>query len=365
LPAVIIVAVTDVDDGSSSICDQNVTLSFDPNTIVTTITYTCPEEIGDNVVTLYVNDSNGQSSCTSNIEITTSDTELLGLINFYNEDGGDDWNDNTGWLTNCDPCGLEAGNDPWFGLDCTNQGQIDGILMFDNNPSGTLISDLTVFPALEVFIVLGDRESSTPNLSGPLPSMVPDGLLRFGVDRNSLSGMIPPVYSSLQDLFSFSIRDNQISGSLPILSPSIESIGADKNMLTGEIPSVYGSYMSLASLIINDNQLSGCYDYLLYGLCNSTMLITSTNGNISDGNNFDADWEDFCSSGAGFCCVPDLVIDPDPIQSGFYFSSQSITIQTTIDPGSVIILDAPVVNIVNPAIVSNGAVVTTNNVGCQ
>ena len=91
----------------------------------------------------------------------------------------------------------------------------------------------------------------------------------------------------------------------------------------------------------------------------------TSNGTISDGNNFDADWEDFCSAGAGFCCVPDLVIDTDPIQSGFYFSSQSITIQTTIDPGSVITLDAPVVNIVNPANVMNGAVVTTHNVGCQ
>ena len=63
--------------------------------------------------------------------------------------------------------------------------------------------------------------------------------------------------------------------------------------------------------------------------------------------------------------MPDLEINTDPIQSGFYFGSQSITVQTTIDPGSTITLDAPVVNIINPAIVSNGAVVTTNNVGCQ
>ena len=77
----VIVDVNDIYDGSSSNCGQNLTLSFDPNTIVTSITYRCPDDIGNQSITLYVSDANGkQSSCTTTIEIIISDIEIEGAI---------------------------------------------------------------------------------------------------------------------------------------------------------------------------------------------------------------------------------------------------------------------------------------------
>ena len=163
----------------------------------------------------------------------------------------------------------------------------------------------------------------------------------------------------------FFAPQNQLSGPLPDFHNTVREIVVNDNQLIGPIPPVYGGYTNLSRLEINDNQMSGCYDYRLYGLCNSTIFTTSDNAKISSGNNFDANWEDFCASGDGFCCTPDLVIDTDPIQSGFYFATNTITIQTAINSGSTVVLDAPVVDIINPAIISLGATVTTNNVGCQ
>jgi len=54
-------------------------------------------------------------------------------------------------------------------------------------------------------------------------------------------------------------------------------------------------------LWINNNQLSGCYDASLLNLCTRLDPTYNTNSYISDGNNFDAPWQDFCNTGTGTC----------------------------------------------------------------
>ena len=62
-----------------------------------------------------------------------------------------------------------------------------------------------------------------------------------------------------------------------------------------------------------NNQLCGCYDSTLMNLCNQ-LTIYSDNYNISDGNNLNAPWEDFCANQSGLCpatfTVPFTTSDP-------------------------------------------------------
>ena len=45
----------------------------------------------------------------------------------------------------------------------------------------------------------------------------------------------------------------------------------------------------------------------------SSLLCNFSNAAISDGNNFDASWADFCTASAGVCTsIPDPDPDPDP-----------------------------------------------------
>jgi len=56
---------------------------------------------------------------------------------------------------------------------------------------------------------------------------------------------------------------------------------------------------SLTDLQISNNQFSGCYDINLMSLC--TKLDAATDATISDGNNFDTNWEDFCAGQTDAC----------------------------------------------------------------
>ena len=55
-------------------------------------------------------------------------------------------------------------------------------------------------------------------------------------------------------------------------------------------------------LFVSNNSLSGCYLEDLSNLCN--QLKNSSNNDISNGNSFNATWEDFCATNAGNCISP-------------------------------------------------------------
>lgn len=272
------------------------------------------------------------------------------LSEFYDLSNGDDWtntmNDVDPWFSNCDPCGSQPGNDAWFGITCNSNGQIRSINMPNNNMVGTLPPSLCIFPALDFLNVNGDFNANTANLSGTIPEVSctdDNGVVifvlnfnNFSIGGNQFTGTIPTEFSDMSNLATFFVRQNMLSGSLPDFGPGNQ----------------------LIDIKVDNNLFTGCYSHELYGLCD-----IGSNPTISDGNGFDATWDDFCSSGAGFCCEPDITIIADPIPSGFYSAEQSITINTTVNAGSTVVFDAPVIDIINPALIN--WTVTTLNVGCQ
>jgi len=115
-----------------------------------------------------------------------------------------------------------------------------------------------------------------------------------------LNGSFPTEILSLSDLEYLKLSDVGLSGSIP---PEIGNLSKltglhlGYNQLSGNIPPEIGNLNNLTYINLRDNQLSGCYAPNLSNLCS----VTSSNFFISESNNFDATWQDFCNTGAGSC----------------------------------------------------------------
>lgn len=285
-------------------CQNDTPIQFDP--LGTTIIHTfCVDDLPDceNVDDCFHPDYNA-------------------LMALYESTNGDEWNDNTGWGQDCEPCG-------WYGVECNEEDRVSIINLNSNNLTGEL-SNL-IFPFIENFSCFdnaiggeipnlnnvpnlrsffGNMNSFTGeipslenvpnleqfwcrsnNLSGEIPSLnsVPN-LTRFVCYSNELSGEIPSL-NNVPNLTHFDCSWNNISGELPNLDnvPNLDRFWCVGNSLSGEIPSLSNLFLladfncarngfsgeipnltslsNLESFYVNENNLSGC---IPYELCNLT-----------------------------------------------------------------------------------------------
>ena len=161
-----------------------------------------------------------------------------------------------------------------------------------NNLTGNIPAELGNLSSLEyLFLHYNQLSGIIPMDLGKL-----DNLLTLNLTSNDLTGSIPAEISNLSSLTNLSLSDNQLTGVIPTgignLS-SLTSLTLSDNQLSGSIPSSFGS-SSLIGLNLSNNQLSGCYDNQLLILCGQLNAGSNTNLRISDGNNFNIPWEDFC-----------------------------------------------------------------------
>jgi len=142
------------------------------------------------------------------------------------------------------------------------------------------------------------------NLVGTIPPEIGNlsALIRLNLHNNKLSGSIPGEIGNLSELRQIWLFNNQLSGELP---PEIGNLtklthlGVGANQLTGSIPASYGNLINLEYLALKNNDLSDCFDTNLANICNA-----GTDATVSNGNNFDATWSAFCTSGLGDCSSP-------------------------------------------------------------
>ncbi len=194
--------------------------------------------------------------------------DYVALRALYLSTDGDNWNNNTNWLTAAEftanptmPAGTDV--DIWHGVTLDGNGCVNGLYL----------------------------------------------------EFNNLSGPLPPEIDNLINLTFLSLNFNQ---------------------LTGPIPPELGN-LNLITLGLSDNQLSGCYDTNLTSLCTQLNSNFNNNGSISNGNNFDAPWEDFCAAGAGACvetCPLDITVNDIPIPDSLYQAQQTITSSGQVASGS-------------------------------
>ena len=127
------------------------------------------------------------------------------LVAFYNATNGDDWTDNTNWLS-------DAPIDQWYGVAIDAGGRVQSLRLGGNGLSGTVPPEI-------------GRLSNLRELS---------------LSDNRLTGEIPAELGSLPRLASLELSNNQLSGQIPrelaSLSGNLTGLDLRGNHLTGCIP---------------------------------------------------------------------------------------------------------------------------------
>jgi len=223
-------------------------------------------------------------------------SDSLALVELYQSTNGANWT--IAW-------NLNESIDMWYGVVLNENGCVVELRLSDNQLVGNLPPEL----------------GSLENLS------------RLYLYNNEISGNIPPELGNLYNLRQLWLFNNDLTGEIPAELGNLITLthfGVGRNQLSGELPPDLGNLYNLIYLGLQANQLTGCYPPDLLNLCGQLQF--STNAYISAGNNFDADWEDFCAEDLGSC---DLVFPGDlnfdgivNMQDALYWGLAQINIGT-------------------------------------
>ena len=158
------------------------------------------------------------------------------LETLYRATGGDDWTDNTNWLTTA-PLG------DWHGVEVDEDGRVTGLRLggWDEAAQGWVDHQLT---------------GSLPPALGTLSR-----LRRLEISGNGgLTGPIPPELGSPGDLEELILQANSLTGSIPAALGHLSSLKRlllGFNLLSGQIPPEFGNLTGLEHLEVGDTMLSG------------------------------------------------------------------------------------------------------------
>ena len=217
------------------------------------------------------------------------DDDYIALRALYLSTDGDNWTDRTGWpnaaffnMNPTRPFGIDV--DTWHGVNVDFNGCVIELLLFSND----------------------------------------------------LNGIIPPEIGLMTSLISLHLYNNQLSGSIPAELGNLTyltSLRLNTNQLNGDIPPELANLIDLSTLRLYNNQLNGCYSQNLSALCSQLEAISSSNAAISNGNTFDATWENFCNSGIALCdCNSSLFVSGT--LSGVYEIGNDLTSNGTVTIGN-------------------------------
>ena len=179
-----------------------------------------------------------------------------------------------------------------------NLTKLYSLVLHNNQFTGSIPSEIGNLTDLRIVFMNGN------DLTGTIPVEIGNlnGLEYLNLSYNELNGSIIPEIGNLSYLETLNLTSNQLSGNIPPEIGNLTSLmrlQIDWNDLTGNIPAELGDLNNLQHIFAGWNELNGCYHPNLSNLC--SQLETSSNGFISNGNDFDTTWEDFCLNGAGSC----------------------------------------------------------------
>ncbi len=162
------------------------------------------------------------------------------LLALYTSTSGASWLDKTGWNG---PVGTECN---WYGITCNNDASnVTRIVLNNNKLAGSLPSTLNSLTKLSIFSVAENQ------LVGTLPVLTGlTDLREFFVEKNRLTGAIPSL-AGLASLTWFHAYSNELEGSIPTLSQltSMVSVQVHNNRLTGVVPNPPPSLFQSSSVL--------------------------------------------------------------------------------------------------------------------
>ena len=138
------------------------------------------------------------------VAVKLSGSDRVALEAFYRATGGDDWNDNTNWLSD-EPLG------DWYGVAGDGIGRVIYLELEDNNLTGRIPAAIGLLDSL---FILSLRDTT---LTGPIPPAI--GLLRglrdLSLGGTRIDGPVPPEMGNMTGLDYVDLSGTKLSGPLP------------------------------------------------------------------------------------------------------------------------------------------------------
>ena len=192
------------------------------------------------------------------------DIERIVLELLYTTTDGENWQNNTNWLSDA-PLG------DWHGVETDVNGRVTGIRLDYNELSGSMPPELVQLTNLTVLSLHKN------NLSGELPPKLGrmTSLTSLKLGDNQLTGIIPSELGNLAQLTELRLNNNHLTGIIPVELGNLEQLGylgLSVNQLTGIIPSELGNLAQLTYLNLGGNQLTGSIPSELGNLAQLTEL---------------------------------------------------------------------------------------------
>ena len=205
------------------------------------------------------------SSCAP--EDSLEDREVL--VELYGALNGENWTNNTNWLT-------ERPIREWHGVINDASGRVTALVLDWNGLTGEIPAELGSLSHLEILALHSN------GLTGEIPAVLGrlSNLSILTLNSNRLMGKIPTELSELSNLEILALSSNQLTGEMPTeLSrlSNLEILGLDSNRLTGEIPTELGSLSNLEILALGTNRLTGEIPTELGSLSNLRSLFLAIN----------------------------------------------------------------------------------------
>ena len=171
------------------------------------------------------------------------------LVAFYNATGGENWTNNSFWLSD------EHIGD-WHGVTVNSFGRVVELRLTYNGLRGQLPSEMGTLTELRKLGLWANA------LNGPIPPDMASlsKLEELGLGGNQLSGEIPAWLGSFSSLRELQLVSNQFTGPIPTWAGDLplRALLLGHNRLSGEIPAELGKLSRLRALYLDGNNLTGC-----------------------------------------------------------------------------------------------------------
>jgi len=215
-----------------------------------------------------------ESSTNNRILTEKSFLQRYALATVYFSTNGDNWRENTGWLSELDECSWLSTSEST----CDDMGEYIKLDLQDNNLVGTLPPELMILS--DTLQTVNVRKNS---LSGILQSQVISNLVNLEIldlSSNSFSGVLTPEIFDATSLTRLSLFENNISSYIPtelgqLTKLNVLDLGSNK--LTSTIPHTVEKLSNLVGLSLFNNMLTGTLPEELSSIRSLQMLYIDSN----------------------------------------------------------------------------------------
>ena len=202
-------------------------------------------------------------------EPTPPEPDREALVALYNATGGPNWIRNNNWLS-------DAPISEWEGVTTDGNGRVIELWLDRNELSGEIPPEFgNLANLIELYLFRNQLTGEIPPELGNLAN-----LTWLDLDGNQFSGEIPPELGNLANLTGLGLSGDGLSGGIPPELgnlANLTSLYIQQTQLSGGIPPELGNLANLKHMYLIWNQLSGEIPPELGNLANLTRLGLSNN----------------------------------------------------------------------------------------